>query len=61
MDLFVDADGLGGGGQKVPSLKSVAHILQLGRVIPYLKRIQKIHESRDTPFEFSCLYQQSSQ
>ena len=40
-----------GGGQKGPPLKSVTHptMMKLGTVIPYLKKIQKIYESRDTP------------
>ena len=49
----------GGGGEKVPpSLKSVTHILQWWNlvVIPYLKKIQKMYESRDTPIE-SCWHQ----
>ena len=36
-------------GQKVsPSLKCVSHMLKLGTIMPYLKKIQKIYESRDT-------------
>ena len=27
-------------------------MMKLGTVIPYLKKIQKIYESRDTPLEF---------
>ena len=49
----------GGGGQKgFPSLKSVTlchtypTIMKLGTVITYLKKIQKINKSRDTPLEF---------
>ena len=36
------------------TLKSVTHptMMKLGTVIPYLKEIQKIYKSRDTPFEF---------
>ena len=52
-----------GGDKKAPSLKSVAHIchnicLQWWNlaVIPYLKKIQKMYESRDTPLEF-CWHQ----
>ena len=26
--------------------------LSLGTVTPYLKKIQKVYQSRDTPFEF---------
>ena len=37
-----------------PFLKSVTYLTMLkhGSVIPYLKRIQKINESRGTPSEF---------
>ena len=31
-------------------------MMTLGTVIPYLKKIQKIYKSRDTPLEF-CWYQ----
>ena len=44
--------GRGEGGKKPPSLKSVTDIptmMKLATVIPYLKKIQKIDESRDTP------------
>ena len=43
----------GGGGQKGHPLPKICHIyptmMKLGTVIPYLKKIKKIHESRDTP------------
>ena len=56
MDLFGAALGWGGEGVKSPpSLKSVAHpaMMKLGTlIIPYLKKIQKLYESRDTPLEF---------
>ena len=43
------------GGKKVP-LPKVCHtyltIMKLATVIPYLKEIQKIYESRDTPLKF---------
>ena len=45
----------GGGGREGPtSLKFVTHpaMKKLGTVIPYLLRIQKIHESCDTSLEF---------
>ena len=45
----------GGGAQKgPPSLKSVTYptVMKLGTAIPYLKKIEKIHKSRDTPLEF---------
>ena len=30
-------------------------VIEDGTVIPYLKKIQKIKESRDTPLEFFCV------
>ena len=42
-------------GKKPPSLKSVM-MMKLDIVIPYLKKIKKIYESRDTPPEF-CWHQ----
>ena len=48
---FRGCSRMGGGGKGLPSLKSVTHILQWWNleVIPYLKKILKIYESRDTP------------
>ena len=44
-----------GGGQKGP-LPKICHtyptMVKLGKVIPYLKEIHKIYESRETPLEF---------
>ena len=44
-----------GGGQKGP-LPKICHtyptMMKVGTVIPYLKEIQKIHESCETPLEF---------
>ena len=52
MGIFGVAHGWGGG---VP-LPKICHtyptVMKLGTVIPYLKKIQKIYESRDTPSEF---------
>ena len=46
---------------KMAPLPKLCHryptMMKLGTVIPYLKEIQKIYESRDTPLEF-CRYQQ---
>ena len=46
----------GWGGAKRPPLPKICHIyptmIKLGTVIPYLEKIQKIYESRDTPLEF---------
>ena len=43
------------GGKKAP-LPKICHtyptMMKLVTVIPYLKEIQKIYESRDTPLEF---------
>ena len=57
MGLFWDAYDReeGAGRQKYPpSPKPVTHptMKKVGTVIPYLKKIQKIHKSRDTPLEF---------
>ena len=47
-------------GKKAP-LPKIFHtyptMMKIGTVIPYLKKIQKIYELRDTPPEF-CWYQQ---
>ena len=52
--LFWDYSWMGG-GQKGP-LPKICHtyptMMKLGTVIPYLKKIQKIYESHDTPCEF---------
>ena len=54
MDIFGAAHGWKG-GQKAP-LPKIYHtyptMMKLGTVIPNLKTIQKIYESRDTPPEF---------
>ena len=43
-------------GAKRPTFPKIcptfATMMKLGRVIPYLKKIQKISESRGTPLEF---------
>ena len=45
-----------GGGAKRSILPKICHtyptMMKLGTVIPYLKKIQKIYESCDTPREF---------
>ena len=47
--------GEGGRAKRLP-LAKICHtyptMMQLGTVIPYLKKIQKIYESRHTPLEF---------
>ena len=54
MGIFGAAHGWGG-DTKTP-LPKICHtysaIMKLGIVMPYLKKIQKIYESRDTPLEF---------
>ena len=58
MGIFGAAHGWGGGGGwgKKASLPKISHtyptMMKLGTVIPYLKKIKKIYESRDTPYEF---------
>ena len=56
-DFFGAAHECGvGGGAKSPILHKICHaypaIMKLGTVIPYLKKVQKIYEPRDTPLEF---------
>ena len=54
MGLFGAAHGWGE-GKKAPFPKTChtyPAMIKLGTVIPYLKKIQKIYESRDTPLEF---------
>ena len=55
MGFFEAAHGLGGwgGGQKAPLSKiccTYPTMMILVKVIPYLKEIQKLYRSRDTPF-----------
>ena len=53
---FRGCSRMGGGGTKRRLFPKICHrystMMKLGTVIPYLKKIQKIYESRDTPFEF---------
>ena len=52
MGLFGTACSQMEGGRKgPPSLKSVTHTLQLGTIIPYLKKTPKKYESRDAPLD----------
>ena len=48
--------GVQRGGDKKASLPKICHrhptMMKLGTVIPYLKKIQKIFESRDISSEF---------
>ena len=54
MSFFGAAHGWG--RAKRPPLPKICHtyptMMKLGTVIPYPKKIQKIHESRDIPLEF---------
>ena len=55
--LFRGCSRMGeGGGQKGPPLPKICHtystMIKLGTDIPYLKKIQKIYESRDTLRKF---------
>ena len=60
MGIFGAAHGWGVGGTKSPPLLKISHIyptmMKLGTVIPYLKKIQKIYESPDTPLDL-CWHQ----
>ena len=50
----------GWGEAKRPSLQKICYthptMMKLGTVIPYLKKVQKIYESPDTPLDF-CWHQ----
>ena len=54
MGFFGAAHGCGR-GQKGPPLPKIYHtyptMMKLGTVMPYLRKIQNIYESRDTPLE----------
>ena len=56
---LVTVAGRGVGGKKAP-LPKICHryptMMKIGTVIPYLKNIQNIYESRDTTLDF-CWYQ----
>ena len=56
MGFFGAAHGFGGHrGKKLPPLSIICHthptLMKLSTVIPYLKKIQKIDKSRDTPLD----------
>ena len=60
MGIFGAAQGWGLAGREAKGLPLSNHtyhtyhtIIKLGTVMPYLKKIQKIHKSRDTSLEFS--------
>ena len=56
MGIFGAGHGWGGGSTKRRPLLKICHryptMMKLGTVTPYLKEIQKIYESRDTPPDF---------
>ena len=53
---IVGGEGGGGGAKKLPPLPKICHtyptMMKVGTVILYLKKIQKIYESRDITLEF---------
>ena len=55
MDLFEAAHGWCGEAKR-PPLPKICHtypkMMKFGTVVPYLKKIQKLYESRDAPLEF---------
>ena len=57
---FFGASHVWGGEQKGPPLPKICHtyptMMKIGTFMPYPKKIQKIHESSDTPLEF-CWHQ----
>ena len=60
MGFFGAAHGWGKGGSKRTPLPKISHtyptMMKPGRFISYLKKIQNIYESHDTPREF-CWHQ----
>ena len=59
MGIFGAAHGwVGGGGAKRAAPPKISDtyptMMKIGTDIPYLEKIQKIYESRDTPSEFCC-------
>ena len=56
MGIFGAAHGLGRGVGKKAHLPKICHtytaMMKLATIIPYLKKIQKIYESRETPSDF---------
>ena len=54
--LGMDTAAGGRGGRQKGPVPKICHtylaMMKLGRVIPYLKKNQKIYKSRDTPREF---------
>ena len=60
MGFFGAAHEWGGGAKRSLPIPKIYHtystMMKLGTVIPYPKKIPKIHESRDTPIWF-CWHQ----
>ena len=52
MGFFGAAHGWGGKPPPPKICHTYPAMMKLGTVIPYLKKIQKIYESHDTPSEF---------
>ena len=56
MGIFGAGHGWRGGGAKSSPLPKICHtyptMMDLGTVIPYLKKAQKIDELRDTPPDY---------
>ena len=51
--LLTDVGGREGGKAPLPKIcHTYSTMIKLGTAIPYLKKIQKIYESRDKPPEF---------
>ena len=62
---FPGCSRMGGGeGAKRPPFFKICHtypiLMKLGTVIHYLEKIQKIHKSSDTPFEFCWHHRKSA-
>ena len=57
MGIFGGAHGWGGEGSEKSPLRKICRryptMMELGLIIPYLKKIQKINKSRYTHHEFS--------
>ena len=57
MGIFGAAHGWEGGGVGNTPFYKICHkhptVVKLGTVLPYLRKIQKIYKSRDTPLSFA--------
>ena len=53
--LLGDCSRIGGAKSPLPKLyHTYPTMMKLGTVIPYLRKVQTIYESRDKPLEFCC-------